>query len=73
MHVKAETEVFFSLIMFRVNKFDLYDFTHLTLFSTAFWPTYLARGGVHLPPLGIFDFRAQKSGFKGKAVYHPKI
>ena len=23
--------------------------------------------------LGIFDFRAQKSGFKGKAVYHPKI
>ena len=44
----------------------------LTLFSTAFWPTYLAGGGI-FTPLGIFDFRAQKSGFKGKAVYHPKI
>ena len=50
------------------------DVLKLTLFSTAFWPTYLARGvGGYLPPRVIFDFRAQKSGFKGKAVYHPKI
>ena len=51
---------------------DIHYKSNLTLFSTAFWPTYLARAGI-FTPLGIFDFRAQKSGFKGKAVYHPKI